>query len=282
MSETLCSAASLQQHLDDLHWLIVDCRFDLADPAAGAAEYHRGHLPGAVYAHLDEQLSDHRQSGLGRHPLPSAEAFSATLSAWGLHADSQVVCLDHGSGAVAARWWWLLRSVGHAQVSVLDGGMAAWSRLGLPLTTALTARPPTRYPVTFANAKVVDYAEVASARSAADRLLIDARAAERFAGQVEPIDPVAGHVPGAVNRPFQQNLDGNGGFKSAAALNHEFSTLLAGRDPERVIHMCGSGVTACHNLLAMERAGLTGSRLFAPSWSGWICDPRRPVATDAA
>lgn len=279
MNDILCSAESLQRRLENAQLLIVDCRFDLADPDAGAAEYRNSHVPGAVYAHLDEQLSDHRQTGLGRHPLPTAEMFSATLSAWGVRPEVHVVCLDQGSSAMAARLWWLLRCSGHAEASVLDGGMAAWSRLGLPVTTELPTRQWSQCELRFDTRQVVDFAEVEVARVAADRLLIDARAAERFVGKEEPIDPVAGHVPGAVNRPFQKNLDASGRFKAADQLHAEFSTLLAGRDPRRAIHMCGSGVTACHNLFAMEQAGLGGSRLFAASWSGWISDPRRPVAT---
>ena len=260
--------------------LIVDCRFDLADPGNGAREYLDGHIPGAVYASLDHDLSDlsRQAEGLGRHPLPLEPAFNALLSRWGWRPGIQVVSYDAGSGALAAaRLWWLLRLVGVQQVAVLDGGYAAWLVAGLPVESGEPAmRPASAVSLHYdANQVLLDHAALLGA--AAGQLL-DARAAPRYRGDVEPLDRVAGHVPGALNRPFADNLGNDGRFKAAAQLRDEFVAVLGSSAPEQVVHMCGSGVTACHNLLAMEHAGLHGSRLYAPSWSGWVSDPARPVA----
>jgi len=270
-------ALSEWQQRDDV--LVIDCRFDLADPAAGRRDFELGHIAGAVYAHLDEDLSDHSRRGFGRHPLPSADAFSRVLSRWGARPDRPVVACDDAGGALAAaRLWWMLRAAGFADVAVLDGGWRAWRDAGLPQASGAEAPPPRAVTVAFDASQCVDFDELERVRLDPAFLLLDARAAERYRGDVEPLDPVAGHVPGARNRTFQDNLDARGHFKPAAALRSEFAQLLDGRDPRNVVHMCGSGVTACHNLLAMEYAGLHGSRLFAPSWSGWVSDPSRPVA----
>lgn len=260
--------------------LIVDCRFDLADPDKGARDYRESHVPGAVYASLDHDLSDlsRQAEGLGRHPLPLESAFNALLSRWGWHPGLQVVCYDTAAGALAAaRLWWLLRLVGVRQVAVLDGGYAAWLAADLPVETGEPfARPASQVSLRYdADQVLLDHAAL---REGAAGQLLDARAAPRYRGDVEPLDRVGGHVPGALNRPFADNLDSNGRFKPAPQLRDEFSTVLGGTAPSQVVHMCGSGVTACHNLLAMEHAGLHGSRLYAPSWSGWISDPARPVA----
>ncbi|AND68676.1 hypothetical protein ATSB10_12220 [Dyella thiooxydans] len=260
--------------------MIFDCRVDLADPTQGRRDFLAGHIPGAVYADLDHDLSDlSRQSeGLGRHPLPSAAAFSATLGRWGWRPDLPVVCYDAGNGALAAaRLWWMLRAVGAQAVAVLDGGLAAWLTAGQPLEAGEpAARAPTHVEISFEPSMVVDHAGAADAASKGN--LVDARAEPRYRGEVEPLDRVAGHVPGALNRPFASNLEPDGRFKPVAALREEWLALLGGRDPAAAVHMCGSGVTAIHNMLAMERAGLGGSRLYPPSWSGWISDPARPVA----
>ena len=260
--------------------LIVDCRFDLTDPGKGAREYLDGHIPGAVYASLDYDLSDlsRQAEGLGRHPLPLEPAFNALMSRWGWRPSMQVVSYDAGSGALAAaRLWWLLRLVGVQQVAVLDGGYAAWLVAGLPVESGEPAmRPVSEVALQYdASQVVLDHAVLLHA--AAGQLL-DARAAPRYRGDVEPLDRVAGHVPGALNRPFADNLGSDSRFKTAVQLRDEFVAVLGSTAPAQVVHMCGSGVTACHNLLAMEHAGLHGSRLYAPSWSGWVSDSARPVA----
>lgn len=259
--------------------LIVDCRFALADPGQGEREFLEAHIPGAVYASLDRDLSDLSKQGLGRHPLPEPDAFAQTLARWGWRLGMRVVAYDDAGGALAAaRLWWMLDAAGIA-ASVLDGGWQSWREAGLP-TESGEAAPLPAAPVEFRfdPARVVFYDELESLRQQPGTLLLDARAAPRFRGESEPIDRVGGHVPGAGNRPFSQNLDSSGRFKPARMLRAEWDAALGGRAPRDVVHMCGSGVTACHNLLAMEAAGLHGSRLFAPSWSGWVGDPSRPVA----
>lgn len=269
--ETLATAL----HRPDL--AIVDCRFSLASPVAGELAYQTSHLPGAVYAHLERDLSDMSRQGEGRHPWPAEEAFLARLSAWGIGPHHQVVAYDDGEGAMAARLWFLLRVLGHEKVAVLDGGWKRWTALGLPVDTQVPQRAPMVYRGSFDRSRLLDATQV-QAHLEAGGLLLDARARDRFRGENEVIDRVAGHVPGAVNRPFADNLSGQQ-FKRPAELADEYRALLGGRASSDVVAMCGSGVTACHLLLAMERAGLTGARLFTGSWSGWISDPSRPVAT---
>jgi thiosulfate/3-mercaptopyruvate sulfurtransferase len=277
---TVIDAATLAA-LPPQEVLIVDCRFDLADPGQAAREYRDGHIPGAVYASLDRDLSDlsRQAEGLGRHPLPLESALNALLSRWGWRAGMQVVGYDAAGGALAAaRLWWLLRLVGVQQAAVLDGGYAAWLAAGLPVEVGAPAdRAPTAVNLHYdAGQMLLDHAALPAAIERG--LLLDARAAPRYRGEVEPLDRVGGHVPGAANRPFADNLGSDGRFKPAGQLRDEFEAILAGAEPARVVHMCGSGVTACHNLLAMEHAGLCGSRLYAPSWSGWVSDPARPIA----
>ncbi|TAL74619.1 MAG: sulfurtransferase [Rhodanobacter sp.] len=282
MKTTLVSVAELAS-MSAAAVLIVDCRKELADPAKGRHDYTLGHIPGAVYADLDSELSDLSKTGLGlgRHPLPSAAAFSQTLARWGWQPGLQVVAYDAGNGAMAAaRLWWLLRYAGQPAVAVLDGGYAAWLAAGQGRETAALRRTPNPVSVQFDAAQVVlDHAAVLATPAP---LLVDARAAPRYRGDSEPLDPVGGHVPGALNRPFADNLAADGRFKPAAELRRDFLALIGNRPVNEVVHMCGSGVTACHNLLAMEYAGLAGSRLYAPSWSGWCSDRTRPVATGAA
>lgn len=265
--------------------LLVDCRFDLANPGQGRQSYLHGHLPGAVYASLDEDLSDLRKQkkGLGRHPLPEAGDFATALGRWGWHEGLTVVAYDAGSGAMAAaRLWWLMRWM-DAPVRVLDGGVDAWQTAGQAWESGIVERAATRPEVHFDAGRVIFTGPLREGLENGDILLMDARAAMRYRGERESVDPVAGHVPGACNRPFTSNLDGNLRWRSPEALRGEFLQLIDRRDPASVVHMCGSGVTACHNLLAMEHAGLHGSRLYAPSWSGWISDPENRVATgDAA
>jgi thiosulfate/3-mercaptopyruvate sulfurtransferase len=274
---TLIDAQALAARLGSDDLCVFDCRFALNDTAAGEAAWREAHIPGAQYAHLDRDLSGAHRAGAGRHPWPSAEAACDWLGRCGVTPDTQVVAYDAGDSAYAARLWWLLRTLGHRKVAVLDGGWAYWIAQGLPTDNAAHVERPATYSAAYDAERLLDATEI-PARQAAGDLLIDARAAERFRGEIEPIDRLAGHVPGAVNRPYAMNLD-QGRFKSAAQLAAEFAALLDGHAPQRVIAMCGSGVTACHHLLAMAHAGLPGARLFTGSWSGWIEDPARPIAT---
>ncbi|HTM96558.1 MAG TPA: sulfurtransferase [Croceibacterium sp.] len=260
--------------------LVVDCRFVLSDPAQGERDFHAAHIPGAVYANLDRDLSDLSRKGLGRHPLPAPDAFAKTLSRWGWRRGRRIVAYDAQGGAMAAaRLWWMLKSAG-MEASVLDGGWQAWRAAGLPIASGeITPRVPLKLALQFDPQRSVNYAELAALREQPSALILDAREAARFRGEFEPIDRIAGHVPGAVNRAFAMNLDAAARFKPAAVLRAEFTALLGERAPHNVVHMCGSGVFACHNQLAMEVAGLPGSRVFVPSWSGWSSDPIRPVAT---
>ena len=277
----LIDAAALARELDRGGCVAVDCRFTLTDPAAGRAAYDRGHIPGARYAHLDDDLARRPRAGEGRHPLPERERFAAMLGRLGVGRDDAVVAYDEGSGAIAARLWWLLGWIGHPRRAVLDGGFAAWQEAGLPVEQAEPEVRARRYDAGASTSEaVVATAELAAAQAAGD-LLVDARAAPRYRGEQEPIDPKAGHVPGARNRPFSANVTSNGRFRPAAELRAELTELLAGRSPDRLISMCGSGVTACHLLLAMDVAGLRGGRLYPGSWSEWIRDPSRPIRTGA-
>ena len=258
---------------------IVDARFALMVPLAGRDGYEKSHLPGAVHADLNRDLSDLTRAGEGRHPLPEAAVFARKLGGWGIAPHHQVVVYDAGDGSMAAaRLWWMLKLLGHERVAVLDGGLAAWRAKGLPETASVssTAAEPA-YPAGFDASRIVTAAEVRSRLGEAAGWLLDARAGERFRGEAEPIDPVAGHVPGAVNRPVADNLEA-GRFKSRQQLHAGIVPLLSGHDPREAVLMCGSGVTACHLLLAMEHAGLHGARVYAGSWSGWISDSSRPIA----
>ena len=286
MPTTLIEPAALAAHLADPDWAIVDCRFDLARPEWGALAWAAGHIPNAQYAHLDRDLSGPRTALTGRHPLPAIAALTAPFGRGGIDKKVQVVAYDQGAGAYAARLWWLLRWLGHQQVTVLDGGFAAWERAGLPLETAVTVRSPRRFTAAPAAGLVVTTAALAQADAAGaltrgELTLVDARSADRFAGQNETLDPVAGHIPGARNHPFSGNLDAHGRFLSAPELRRCWADTLRERPAPTLIAMCGSGVTACHNLLALEAAGLAGARLYAGSWSEWIRDPARPVARSA-
>lgn len=256
---------------------IIDCRHDLARPEWGAGAYAESHIPGAEFAHLDRDLSGPVTAASGRHPLPAPDRLAATFGRWGIDRETQVVAYDQASGALAARLWWLLRFLGHSRAAVLNGGLAAWRSAGLPVTASMTPRATRRFQGEPQLAQVASTAEVAQGLERGGIVLIDARAADRFAGSNETLDPVAGHVPGARNHPFTRNLDSEGRFLAPAELARLWRATLAGAAPERVVSMCGSGVTACHNLLALELAGLAGARLYAGSWSEWIRDPARPV-----
>jgi len=281
-SAALIAPHALQEKILRDNVLVVDCRFDIADAARGARDYAQGHIPGAVYADLDRDLADLGKTGLGRHPLPDAAAFSTTLGRWGWKPGLAVVAYDAANGALAAaRLWWMLRLVGERNVAVLDGGLQAWVAAGLPLGSETPKRTPTTVNVAYDASQIVYSDTLKELLAMPQSILLDARAAPRYRGEVEPIDPVAGHVPGALNRPFAENLQADGRFKDPEILRREFEALLHGRGADDAVHMCGSGVTACHNLLAMEHAGLHGSRVYAPSWSGWIGDKSNRVAKGA-
>jgi thiosulfate/3-mercaptopyruvate sulfurtransferase len=285
---TLVSAEELAAALKrsasgDFRLALIDARFGLGGPAQGERDYAAGHLTGADYAHLDRDLSDHARHGHGRHPLPDAKDFCARLGAWGITPVHQVVVYDARDGAMAAaRAWFMLRLLGHRNAAVLDGGFARWTQLGLPTSTVVPQPGRTSYVADYDPALLADTGDLMHLSDADAPLVIDARAAERFRGDVEPLDGKAGHVPGAVNRPLALNLQADGRFRPADELLADYREILQGRPPERAVLMCGSGVTACHNLLAMEHAGLHGAHLYADSWSGWISDPSRPIATGAA
>jgi thiosulfate/3-mercaptopyruvate sulfurtransferase len=277
MYTTLIEPAELAASFSDPRFAVIDCRHELSKPEWGAQAYAQGHIPNAVHASLDRDLSGPVGPATGRHPLPSVEIVTATLSRWGVDKDVQVVAYDQGPGAYAARLWWILRWLGHTHAAVLNGGFAAWQKAGLPVTTEPGSRPPRKFVARASNATSVTTAQLEQSLAGKKTALIDARGADRFAGENETIDPVAGHIPGARNRPFTQNLDAEGRFLAPDALRRGFADVI-GSDAENVVSMCGSGVTACHNLLAMEIAGLRGAHLYPGSWSEWIRDPHRPIA----
>ena len=280
MYHTLTDCHTLALHLHDPDWVIVDCRFALSDPGAGQRAYVAGHIPGARYAHLNDDLSSAITAASGRHPLPDPAVLAEKLGAWGIDRSKQVVAYDDSFGAMASRLWWLLRWLGHDGVALLDGGLPRWQREGHPMTTDLPAVTPARFVPQVRPDMCVDAAKVAQAVTQKGWLVMDARAEERYNGEVEPLDPVAGHIPGAINLPFEDNLHLSGRFSSPEELRALYAGLMENVLPGQVIQMCGSGVTACHNILAMEHAGLPGARLYAGSWSEWIRDPSRPIARD--
>ena len=257
----------------------MDCRYELGNAAAGRNAYAAGHIPGAVFASMDEDLAGPRRAGCGRHPLPSAADFAASLGRWGFTPASRVVAYDQGNGAFAARLWWLLRARGHVDVRVLDGGFAAWTSAKYAVEARVPQPAASRVPaVEFAG--VVSSAEVVAGLAAGNITLVDARAADRFAGRNETVDPVPGHVRGAVNMPFAGNLADTLQFQNAAGLRQRWARLLDQPGLPPIVAMCGSGITACHNLIALEIAGYRGARLYAGSYSEWITDPARPVVNE--
>jgi thiosulfate/3-mercaptopyruvate sulfurtransferase len=280
MHQTLISATDLAAHIDDPAWVVVDCRHDLMNLAAGRDSYAQGHLPGAVFADIETVLSGAKvgPDGVfrGRHPLPEKDALVEALSGFGIGDDTQVVAYDAHGGMFAARLWWLLRWLGHEAVAVLDGGMAAWQAAGQSLSDEVPVKPRGALGIRAPFVTTVNVREVLENVDSGQRIVIDARAADRFRGEHETIDPVGGHIPRAKNRFFKDNLDAEGRFKAPAQLREEFGALID--DPQQAIMQCGSGVTACHNLLALEVAGLPGAALYPGSWSEWVGDPARPVA----
>jgi thiosulfate/3-mercaptopyruvate sulfurtransferase len=278
----LVTTEELAAHLNDPAWVIFDCRHDLMDTGKGERAYREGHIPGAHFAHLDIDLSGEKNGRNGRHPLPSPAAFTAFLARHGVSELSTLVAYDDAGGPYAARLWWLARWIGIASVKLLDGGIVKWLSEGRVLSRDAFPPKPAALkghanPLALLNAD-----EVQARLNTPDMLLIDARAPERYRGDVEPIDPVGGHIPGAANRFFKNNLNADQTLKSADTLRAEFAALLNGASPELVVHQCGSGVTACANLFAMEYAGLSGSKLYPGSWSEWVSDPARPICKGEA
>ncbi|WP_306848351.1 sulfurtransferase [Cupriavidus necator] len=286
MFRTLITPAELAQLQADTMagaLLVLDCSFELGDTGAGRRAYDEGHIPGAHYVHLEDTLSGPKTGRNGRHPLPAANDFVAAMAALGASRHTQVVACDNAGGMYASRLWWLMRWLGHEAVAVLDGGLGAWKQAGLPVTRDV---PPTPVAgdlsVLPSLTRTVDYATLRANIGTPARLVVDARAPDRYRGENETIDPVGGHIPGANHRLFRDNLDATGAFKPAATLREEFRAVLDGRQPAELVSQCGSGVTACHNLLALEIAGLPGAALYPGSWSEWCAQPDAPIATGAA
>lgn len=276
LAHALVSVEVLAGHPE---WRVFDCRHDLKNTEYGRQAYARGHIPGALFLHLDEDLSGVKDGCNGRHPLPDAESFARRMSACGVDAATQVVAYDNEGGIFASRLWWMLRWLGHDKVAVLDGGLAGWKRSKRALEETLPVVAPREFRAQPQN-MTVGAGQVLADLQSHRMLILDARSPERFRGENETLDPVGGHIPGALNRFYFDNLDDDGCFfKPVKELRAEFTALLAGRSAAQVVQQCGSGVTACHNLLAMELVGLSGSKLYPGSWSEWCADPSRPVAT---
>ena len=273
---TVIDTEILARQLADPDWVVFDCRHDLTDPARGRADYVKSHVPGARFLDLDEDLSSPKTGKNGRHPLPDPNVLIEKLGRAGVDARKQVVAYDAQGGMVAARLWWLLRWLGHLPVAVLDGGWNQWIAEGRPQTAEIPKPQPARFSGKPSDIWV-NAGYVRTHLDDARTLLVDARAPDRFRGRNETLDPVGGRIPGARNRPYRDNLDASGRFRAPETLRHEFGAVLGGSDPKSVVHYCGSGVSACHNLLAMEYAGLRGARLYPGSWSEWCADPSRPV-----
>ena len=276
---TLVSTEQLAQHLDDPDWIVFDCRFTLTNTEAGRTAYQQGHIPGARYVHLDEDMSSAVTPASGRHPLPEVQVFADKLSRWGVDNRKQVIVYDDSFGSMAVKMWWLLRWLGHDNVALLNGNWQMWNKNKFPVTIEQPKLIPAHFEPQERSELLVSTEEVDFARRERCSVLIDARSEQRFAGEHEPLDKVAGHIPGALNWVYEENLDFDGTYLPAEELKDAYLKLMLGLKPEQVIHTCGSGVTACHNMLAMEIAGLHGSKLYAGSWSEWITDPKRPVAT---
>lgn len=277
---TLISAEEAYKHFREKGWAFIDCRFDLREPEKGFQEYESGHIPGAVYAHLDRDLSGPIIKGkTGRHPLPSPEHIVETFSRWGIDPNTQVVAYDQSTGAMAAaRLWWLLRWAGHSAIAVLDGGLNAWIKSGYPMAGGVETREPAAFTANFDHTMVFDAVQVQAAANDPAYKVVDARGADRYRGENETIDPVAGHIPGAISGPFIDNLNSQGSFKSPAELAENFDAIVGSTGPDNVVFYCGSGVTAAHSALSYVHSGKGMPHLYPGSWSEWITDPTRPVA----
>ena len=274
---TLVSTNTLASHLNDSSWIIADCRYNLTDEAWGHAQYIAGHIPGAVFVDLAHDLAGPRTGANGRHPLPSPETIAATFGRIGIGIDTQVIAYDQDAGPYASRLWWMLRYVGHDAVAVLDGGFAKWTREGRPARTSEETRPAAAFTPRLRRDMRVTVDEAARLVGNPSVMFVDARSPERYQGHPDPLDNVSGHIPGASNRSYRHNVAEDGTMRPPDALRTEFERLLGDRSADQIVMYCGSGITACHNLLAMEYSGLHGMKLFAGSWSEWEADPARPV-----
>jgi thiosulfate/3-mercaptopyruvate sulfurtransferase len=279
MEKMLVTTHELAQHLNDPHWVVFDVRHDLMDVEKGRRVYATAHVPGAYFLHVDEDLAGKKTGKNGRHPLPDIDDFAARMNERGVTPQTQVVVYDDLGGNFAVRLWWMLRWLGHERVALLDGGYPRWEREGRLVTNEVPQPRKGAFVPRPREGATVDVGYVEQHREDPALKLIDARAAERFKGLQEPIDPVAGHIPGAVNRFWQKNLRPDGLFKAPEQLRREYTELLGATAPDQAVHMCGSGVTSCHNMFAMELAGIPAGRLYAGSWSEWCADPARPIAT---
>lgn len=277
---TLISATDLAHHLYKDNWIILDCRHDLMDANPGRNSFLEGHIPTAQFVQLDQDLSGSlvNENGVfcGRHPLPDRATFIAKLRSWGVNDHSQIIAYDAQGGIFAARCWWLLRWIGHSAVAVLDGGLPAWTNANGSLNTKMSVPKKGLISEKTSLVNVVDVSDVVTNISSKQKTLVDARSPDRFRGENETLDKVGGHIPGAINRFYKDNLQLNGCFKLPEELRTELSAII--QDPQQAIMQCGSGVTACHNLLALETAGMTGAALYPGSWSEWCSDLTRPVA----
>jgi thiosulfate/3-mercaptopyruvate sulfurtransferase len=279
MFKTLIDPSTLAPHLGDPVWVVVDCRFDLANPAKGEELYREGHIPGARYAHLDRHLSGTKTGRNGRHPLPDSDVIRRNFSDLGISSGSQVVAYDADSGMYASRLWWMLRWMGHDAVAVLDGGLARWQQEGHPVRGGVESSTKGSFKGAPRPGWRLSAEDVMKELGSPGRLLVDSRAPERYRGINETLDPVGGHIPGASNYFFQQNLTADKTFKSPEDLKTQWSAIIKDRDPRDVVVYCGSGVTACHNLLALEHAGIQGVKIYPGSWSEWSAEATRPRAT---
>lgn len=277
--QQLISTQELADQLSPRSWIILDCRFDLLNPTWGQLNYQQAHIPGSVFADLNLECSAPVTPLSGRHPLPDPESFVDQVSRWGIQPQTQVVVVDSTNGTYAARIWWMLRAIGHLNVAVLDGGFLKWQRENRPVESGIVNPTPVeyRYPATYSHMRVKSTIEILENIQTSRLLLLDARAPERYRGEIEPIDSVAGHIPGALNRPTAANLNPDGTFKAVDVLRKEYDHLLQGTPANQVVVYCGSGVTSCHNLLAMDVASFKGAALYPGSWSEWIRDPSRPI-----
>jgi len=270
----------LARHVDAPDWRIMDCRFDLMKTEAGRQWYHEAHIPNALYAHLEEDLSGPHSNTTGRHPLPDVSVLAGRFSQWGITRDTQLVVYDGQAGALASRLWWLSRWLRHDKVAVLNGGFAAWQEAGLPVSSDVPTILPSDFQASANDALWVSSEIVKEAMEKGTAIVVDARDEARYLGEVEPLDKVAGHIPGSINSPFENNLDAQGKFLTPDKLQAQISQNVTNFTGKKIIHSCGSGVTACHNILAMEIIGLKGSLLYPGSWSEWITDPNRPVSRE--
>ena len=277
MHTTLISTELLAEHLTDPSWLIADCRYNLNDELWGLGQYENAHIPGAVFVHVAHDLAAPRSGTNGRHPLPTVEDMAATFGRLGIAADTQVIAYDQEAGAFASRLWWMLRYLGHDAVAVLDGGFAKWTREGRAVRGGVEPRRPAGFTSRLRKDMRVTVDDTVAHLADPSVLLVDARSPDRYAGKPDPLDVISGHIPGARNRYYRHNVSDAGTMRSARELRSDFEQILGGNLPTQVVMYCGSGITACHNLLAMEHAGLHGARLFAGSWSEWESDPNRPV-----